>query len=139
MGSIILIVLVALANTPIYLLLSCDRPPGQMASIASIFAFLFAVAISLLTNAKMYAVVTATAAYCSVLIIFMATLQQRHLLQRSSAGTELNLLTTKSLTSIYELLQRLWPDSASSYLFFTLFFIFSALYMRRGSQNQKSG
>jgi len=81
LGTLVKIIIsvcsIALLLIPIYLFLTIDLSTEWMASITLIFAFLFATAMSLSTNAKRQEVFAATAAYCAVLVVFIGNLQQK--------------------------------------------------------------
>lgn len=126
-------ILISFASTtlllaPTFLFLSFDLSIAWMALITSAFAFIFSAAASMLTNANRQGVFAATAAYCAVLVVVISVVQQGRSFQPPLADRECYFPMVENLKPMLVSLKHLWPNSTSSYVFFTLFCIVSIMF-----------
>ena len=64
----------ALLMLPVVILYLFDMSAGIKLVVVSLFVLAFCLALSIMTNAKRHEVFAATAAYCAVLVVFLANL-----------------------------------------------------------------
>lgn len=61
---------------PVYIMIKIQLSLTQLATLVLAFSFIFAAALSALTDARWQDVFAATATYCAVLVVFLGNLQQ---------------------------------------------------------------